>query len=106
MKHTATLLMADEKLNKTMRQLDMAPLGKVFITMLEIDFETSTPVDEDYFNKMIESQSKVIHSNNSHYSLFLSGLAGVIYGKNIFLHPFVRIVSDGKHEMFIPSRFI
>lgn len=100
MKHSATLLYADRKMNDLLRRFDLFIPGKVLVSLVEIEFQTTTSVNEEYFMKMIDFQAEIMKASYGD-DLFLSGLAGVIYMDNIFVHPCIKILSDGKHEMFI-----
>lgn len=91
MKHTVILYIVDRKVNDFMKILDLCHSNKVFVNLQEMNFTTTTLVDEDYFMNIIGESKK----NENFW------IAAISYMDNIFIDKDVKIISDGKQELFI-----
>lgn len=94
----ALLLVIDEEITRWMRACDLFSPGKFLIQYIDISFQTTTNVDYDYFMKMINESFKKFKENDEGVRI-----AAIICMKYLFAHEDVKVISDGKYEMFIPQ---
>lgn len=92
MKHSMIIFTADKEMNRVMRSFDMCPEYKWFIETKAVEFDTSTVVDDDYFVRLINKSKEAEES---------FWIPAIKYQDNFYHHPDVKILSDGKKEMFI-----
>jgi hypothetical protein len=96
MQHTMTMYVADKQQNAFMSAVDMRHESKWFIKKTEVSFNTSTEVNDGYFINLIEKSKKV-------FSDKCFWIPAISYMGNFYFHPSVKILSDGKQEMFIKA---
>lgn len=94
MKHQMTMFIADREVNNFMSAFDMRLDCKWFIKKVEVNFQTPTPIDEPYFLSLIEK-------SKDEKKFWVPAIQ---YMGNFFHDPSVKILSDGKHEMFISRK--
>lgn len=98
MKHTMTLYIATQHpINSFMSKIDLKPNGKWFVTLQTVNFETTTLINDDYFNNYINKSFESYRINKLWFP-------AIEYQDNFYHHPSVTCLSDGMHEMFVTFR--
>ena len=90
-KHTMTLLIAQNRINRCMENADLRPSHKWYVVPVKIKFKTKTAVDRDYCMRIINTSK-----NNDDYWIPV-----IAYMENLFVDPEVKILSDGLREYFV-----
>ena len=105
MTHQMTLYMADLRMNELMRAFDLRPKGKWYAHPVEVDFETSTPLTDEYFQNIIDKSNEVLWEPPGVPGNIMKiegmWIPAIRYQNNHYFHHSVKILSDGKHEMFV-----
>lgn len=91
MKHTLTLYVADRRMNSMMQAMDLRPDFKWFVTPTKVSFSSTKDITPEYFDQIIEKS----RSGEEFW------IPAISYMGNWFQDPGVKILSDGKTEMFI-----
>lgn len=94
MKHTLIMWLAPLRKNAFMRAADLRPEGKWYCELLETHIETASAVDEPYLLNII-NQSRVEQEQQGWW------VPAIGFQGDLIVHPDVRILSDGRHEIFI-----
>ena len=94
LKHTMTMFIAEKTMNNLMRSADLRPDYKWYCILKTVVFETTTPITEAYFTGIME-KSKAEFEKNGWW------VPAIKYQDNFFAETSVKIVSDGKVEMFV-----
>lgn len=94
MQHTMTLFIADDITNKFMKSADLKPEYKWYVTPQVIDFRTSSLVDDQYFENIIKASKEVFQEQGF-------WIPAIRYQNNFYRDSEVKILSDGKKEVFI-----
>ena len=88
--YVATLFVADKELNKFMQKLGLKPDFKVFYKRAVIQFSSASKVDKYYFFNIINKSKE-----NPNF-----WIPAIEYKDKIFVDDKIKILSDGKIEIF------
>ena len=94
MQYQMTLYIADHFSNIFMKAADMKPEYKWYITPRKVTFETSTPITDDYFRKIMDL-SKKMQEENGYW------IPAIKFGGRMYAHKDVKQLSDGNRMGFI-----
>jgi len=94
MKYRMTLYVADRKINDFMECVDLKPKHKVYVSLMGVDFETSTLVHEQYFLDLIEKSR-----TQKGYWIPAIEFCGLIYCAEE-----IKEISDGNKIIFCQTR--
>lgn len=92
MQHEIILYLTLPEVTKFMRRLDLCHPDKYFTVPYVMTAETDRNVNDEYLNKMVALLGKIDQEKP-----FVAALS---YMQNMYFAPGVKIVSDGKHEMW------
>ena len=93
-KRTITLYSAKNKINEFMSMFDMRPKQKWFVEPLVTEITTTSPMSPIYFHSLIDESLRQKDTLGFWFP-------AVSYNGEMFVHPSVWIISDGKKELFV-----
>lgn len=95
MTHEMTMFIAHRPVNDTMKAFDMRPTCKWYVEPQKATFSTKTQITPGYFEN-------IIAKSHEKYEEIGFWIPAIQYMGNFFRADGVKILSDGKREMFLP----
>jgi len=93
-----TIYITNPEMTKRLKALDIFQPDKYLVTPLEAEIETTTPINDAYFQGLVDNSLRSDDPLERHNEVFI---AAIQYGSNAYFNRHVKIMSDGNNEMFI-----
>jgi len=94
MKHEVILYITLPKITEWMTMLDMCQPGKYFVKKYKMVINPKRPVNSEFFMDWINLSTKEEFDKDGF-------IAAIEFMGNCYAHPDVKVLSDGKKEMWV-----